>query len=80
MLLRKIGRGGNGFFDVPAWVGVSLEAGNVWATRREAAFGGLRKDAALFLGLDTGLGPLYVGGGLDEDGNSAWYLFLGRGF
>ena len=80
VLLRKIGRGGNGFFDVPAWVGLSLEAGNVWATRREAAFGGLRKDAALFLGLDTGLGPLYVGGGLDEDGNSAWYLFLGRGF
>lgn len=80
VVLRKIGQGGNGFFDVPAWVGLSLEAGNVWATRREAAFAGLRKDAALFLGLDTGLGPVYLGGGLDEDGNSAWYLFLGRGF
>lgn len=80
VVLRKIGRGGNGFFDVPAWVGVSVEAGNVWATRREAGFGGLRKDAALFLGLDTGLGPVYLGGGLDGDGNSAWYLFLGRGF
>jgi NTE family protein len=80
VLLRKIGRGGNGFFNVPAWAGVAVEAGNAWATRREATFGGLRKDAALFLGLDTGLGPVYLGGGLDGDGNSAWYLFLGRGF
>ena len=75
-----VGRGGNGFFNVPAWAGVAVEAGNAWATRREATFGGLRKDAALFLGLDTGLGPVYLGGGLDGDGNSAWYLFLGRGF
>jgi NTE family protein len=80
VVLRKIGRGGNGFFNVPAWAGVAVEAGNAWATRREATFGGLRKDAALFLGLDTGLGPVYLGGGLDGDGNSAWYLFLGRGF
>jgi hypothetical protein len=26
------------------------------------------------------LGPVYLGGGIDGDGNSAWYLFLGRGF
>ena len=80
VVLRKIGRGGNGFFNVPAWAGFAVEAGNAWATRREATLGGLRKDAALFLGLDTGIGPVYLGGGLDGDGNSAWYLFLGRGF
>lgn len=80
VVLRKIGRGGNGFFNVPAWAGFAVEAGNAWATRQEATLGGLRKDAALFLGLDTGIGPVYLGGGLDGEGNSAWYLFLGRGF
>lgn len=80
VVLRQIGRGGSGFFNVPAWVGLSLEAGNAWESRGAASFAGLRKDAALFLGLDTGFGPLYLGGGLGEDGKSAWYLFLGRGF
>ena len=77
---RQIGRGGPGYFDVPTYVGMSLEAGNVWQTRSEASFSNTQKDASIFLGLDTFLGPLYLATGFDEHGNQAWYLVLGHVF
>ena len=80
LLYRQIGRGGPGFLDVPVYVGLSLEAGNVWQKRGDASFGGTRKDASLFLGLDTPIGPVYLGTGFEERGSEAFYLFLGRTF
>ena len=80
LLYRQIGRGGPGFLDVPVYIGLSLEAGNVWQKRGDASFGGTRKDASLFLGLDTPVGPVYLGSGLEEGGSKAFYLFLGRTF
>jgi len=77
---RQIGRGGPGYFDVPTYLGASLEAGNVWQTRSAASFGNTQKDASLFLGMDTLLGPLYIATGFDQHGNQAFYLFLGRTF
>jgi NTE family protein len=78
--LRKVGRGGQGFFDFPVYVGMSLEAGNIWQQRSEFGWGGARKDVSLFLGLDTPVGPLYLGSGYDQSGNNAFFLFLGRTF
>ena len=77
---RKIGRGGEGFFEFPAYIGMSLEAGNTWQTRSDMSFGSTRKDASLFLAFDTFLGPVYLGSGYDTAGHSAYYLFLGRTF
>lgn len=77
---RQIGRGGPGYFDVPTYLGLSLEAGNVWQNRSEASFSNTRKDASIFLGMDTLLGPLYIATGFDQHGNEAFYLFLGRTF
>lgn len=77
---RSIGRGGSGVFDVPLYAGLSLEAGEVWQQRDEVRFGGLRKNGSLFVAADTILGPLYLGAGADEHGESAFYLFLGRTF
>jgi NTE family protein len=77
---RKIGRGGSGVLDLPAYAGLSLEAGNTWADKSDASFGDLRKDASLFLGVDTPLGPVYLAAGFDESGDKAFYLFLGRTF
>ena len=77
---RQIGRGGAGYLDVPTYLGMSLEVGNVWQTRSAASFSNTQKDASLFLGLDTFLGPLYLATGFDEHGNQAFYLFLGRVF
>jgi NTE family protein len=77
---RKIGRGGSGVLDLPAYAGISLEAGNTWADKTDASFGNLRKDASLFFGVDTPLGPVYLATGFDEGGDKAFYLFLGRTF
>jgi NTE family protein len=77
---RRISRGGEGFFEFPAYVGMSLELGNTWQHRGDMSFGSARKDGSLFLALDTFLGPVYLGSGYDTRGHSAYYLFLGRTF
>jgi len=78
--LRKIGRGGEGFFDFPVYLGASVEAGNTWQQRGDFGWGGARKDLSLFLGLDTPIGPLYLGSGYDQSGNNSFFMFLGRTF
>lgn len=77
---RKIGRGGAGVLDLPAYAGVSIEAGNAWFDRSDMSFGDLRKDGSLFFGVDTPLGPVYLATGFDQSGDKAFYLFLGRTF
>lgn len=77
---RKIGRGGEGFFEFPAYIGMSLELGNAWQHRGDASFGSARKDASVFVAFDTFLGPVYLGSGYDQAGTAAFYLFLGRTF
>jgi NTE family protein len=77
---RKIGRGGEGFFEFPAYIGASLEIGNTWDRRGDMSFGSAHKDGSIFIAFDTYLGPVYLGGGYDERGYSAVYLFLGRSF
>jgi NTE family protein len=75
---RQVGRGGSGILDVPAYVGLSLEAGNVWQQRSDASMSSTLKDGSVFLGLDTLLGPVYLGSGFDSHGHTAYYLFLGN--
>jgi len=77
---RKISRGGEGFFEFPVYVGASLEAGNTWRRPADISLGTAHKDGSLFLAFDTYLGPVYEGGGYDERGYSAFYLFLGKSF
>ncbi|MCH7343339.1 patatin-like phospholipase family protein [Pelomonas sp. CA6] len=62
-----------GFF-----VGGTLEAGNTWASRRDVRLSDMRYGASLFLGTDTGIGPLYVGLGYAPRGSTALYVFIGR--
>jgi len=80
LLYRKIGRGGDGPFDFPTYVGVSLEAGNVYQKLGDINFASARKDASIFLGIDTLLGPIYLATGYESHGKEAFYLFLGRTF
>jgi NTE family protein len=78
---RQIGtRGGQGFLDVPVYLGASLEKGNVWDSRRDITFDSAKTNGSVFLGLDTLLGPVYFATGFDDEGDSAYYLFLGRTF
>ncbi|MCX2863052.1 patatin-like phospholipase family protein [Paucibacter sp. PLA-PC-4] len=73
MRLRETPLLTRGFF-----VGGSLEVGNAWASRHEASLRDLRKAMSVFVGADTGLGPLYLALGHAPRGSTAIYLFIGR--
>jgi NTE family protein len=78
--LRSVGTGGEGILEVPAYVGLSLELGNVWDQRSAISTGSARRDASVFFGADTYIGPAYLAVGYDECGTTALYLYLGRSF
>jgi len=80
LLYREIARGGPGYLGVPVYLGMSLEAGNVWRNMSDIRWSTLREDQSIFLGLDTFLGPVYLGTGFDDRGDQSFYLFLGRTF
>ncbi|MEE4377108.1 MAG: patatin-like phospholipase family protein [Candidatus Competibacteraceae bacterium] len=67
-------------FTLPIYLGGSLEIGNVWEDVDDLKLDTLLTAGSLFLGLDTPLGPLYLGGGYAEGGNGSLYLFLGQTF
>ena len=77
---RQIGVGGTGFLDVPVYIGASLEQGNVWNRRQDISFASSKTNGSVFLGMDTILGPVYFALGMNDEGGSAYYLFLGRTF
>jgi NTE family protein len=60
--------------------GFSIEAGEVWSDRREFAIDDAIVAGSVFLGADTLLGPLYLGVGVAEGGDTAVYLQLGPPF
>lgn len=60
------------------FVGGSLEAGNAWTERRNISLGDMRAGSSLFVGADTGIGPLYLSIVSAPRGYTGLYLFLGR--
>ncbi|QJR16669.1 patatin-like phospholipase family protein [Usitatibacter palustris] len=60
------------------YLGTSLEAGNAWARSSDISFKDTKKAASVFVGLDSVIGPLYLGYGHTFGGDSSLYLFLGR--
>jgi NTE family protein len=65
---------------VPTYAGISLELGNVWQDSSEIGSDGTILAVSLFLGADTFVGPLYIGLGQTNEGDNAFYLFLGQPF
>jgi NTE family protein len=62
-----------GFF-----VGATLEAGNAWFDRQDVRLSGLRTGMSVYLGADTGIGPLYVGLTYAPRGQAGLALSIGR--
>ncbi|MBS3996758.1 MAG: patatin-like phospholipase family protein, partial [Hydrogenophaga sp.] len=60
------------------FAGGSIEAGNAWDSRADIGFKGLRTGSSLFVGADTGVGPLYLSVVSAPKGYTGLYLFLGR--
>jgi NTE family protein len=80
IVFRRVSRGGTGLFEYPAYFGMSVEAGNVWATRDDVDWSGLETAGSIFLGAESPVGPVYLAAGLAEGGERAFYLLLGRTF
>ncbi|HSW07050.1 patatin-like phospholipase family protein [Aquabacterium sp.] len=62
-----------GFF-----VGGSFELGNAWARSGDIRLSDLRSGMSLFVGADTGMGPLYLGLTYAPGGSAGLVLFIGR--
>ena len=74
--MRRIGD----FNLMPTYIGASLESGNVWQSEDDIDFNSLITAGSLFLGVDTFLGPIYLGYGHAEGGKYSFYFYLGRLF
>lgn len=66
-----------GVFDIPVYLGASLEAGNVWQSRSDMSFASTLINGSVYAGLDTYLGPLFLGAGFAEGGDSSFFLLIG---
>jgi NTE family protein len=75
--LRRLNASAGGLFEVPLYLGASLEAGNVWERRADMKIDSARVNGSLFVSLDTYIGPVYVAAGFAESGRTNFYLFLG---
>lgn len=80
VVYKRVSRGGTGFFEFPAYVGASFEAGNTWATRDDVEWGDIVTAGSVFLGAESPVGPVYLAAGLAEGGERAFYFLLGRTF
>jgi NTE family protein len=66
-------------FDLPIYLGGSLEAGNVWTSTSDISLGNLRTSASAFIAADTPIGPAWFAIG-QSGSNTSIYLVLGRLF
>lgn len=65
---------------MPFYVGVSIEAGNVWESRSDISLDDTIQAGSLFLAMKTPLGPVYLAYGRSEGGIDAIHFFLGKPF
>ena len=66
--------------DFPVYLGGSLEAGNVWFRKQDVSTDDLLFAGSVFLGVDSPLGPVYLGVGFGENSQRALYLQVGQLF
>ena len=67
-----------GSFDLPLYVGASLEAGNAWQTRSDISAASLLINSSIFMGADTFIGPVFLSAGFGEGGSRSLYLAFGN--
>lgn len=77
---RQLSRLDLGALSSRIYVGLSLEAGNVYQEKDAVTWGSLRTGGSIFLGAETVLGPAYIAWGRTEGGRSRVYLTIGQQF
>lgn len=69
-----------GAFKFPAYLGISLERGNVWNTRQDVELSDTISAASISLGIDSNIGPAIMAYGRTSTGEESVYFFLGTLF
>jgi NTE family protein len=78
MYYRRISESTGGLLDVPMYVGMSAEIGNVWQTRSDMSFDTALVNGSIYAGFDTIIGPVYLAVGFAEGGSTNYYMFFGE--
>lgn len=66
--------------DFPVYAGASIETGNVWLRRNDVTADELLYAGSLFIGIDSPVGPVFLGAGFGENDQRALYLQIGQVF
>lgn len=77
---RRMSGGRQYLTEMPIYLGGTLEAGNLWNRREDVSFNDLKWSSSLFVGVDTILGPTYLGMGLGSNGATSAFLNIGQIF
>ena len=64
-------------FSTPVYIGASLEAGNVWRNTNDVRLDSLKDAGSIFLGVQSPLGPVFLGYGYAQGGHNSVYLTFG---
>lgn len=65
-------------FGKPLMVGTSLETGNIWDDIDEVSLNNPKYAGSVFGAIETPIGPVQLGVGVNKDGDSNIYFYLGR--
>ena len=76
----RLGPNAPQLFQLPLYVGGSLEVGQVWPRRSGFDLSSLTTSASVYLAADTILGPLFLAYGRADTDRQSLYMFFGRPF
>ncbi len=80
MYQYDLGRSLLGLNQLPLYLGVSLEAGNVWRHTETIHGGDFIIAGSAYLGSNTKFGPIALGFGRTNTGEQSLYFYLGKNF
>ena len=63
--------------SMPTYLGATLQYGNIFQVKEDIEFSDLKLAGALYLGMESVIGPLYIGYGLAEGGSQRIYFTIG---
>jgi NTE family protein len=80
MYYRELTRIDLGALSSAVYAGVTLEAGNVYAQDDAVSLDTFRHGGSIFIGAKSPIGPVYIGYGFADGGDTLIYLVIGERF
>lgn len=78
--MRELHGGTRSPLDMPIYVGAGLEVGNAWRDRGDVSLSSTLKHGLVFFGIESLVGPIYLGYGFAQRGKGNVYLVIGSPF